>query len=116
MGRRVGSYRHSIILQTPTHTADSMGLSGTVSWANTITCRASITPMQSDSGDAGERIDNEKMRHKAVLRIRIHYQSGVTTNMRIYMPLGERYFEILSVINIGERNREMIIKATEITT
>ena len=44
-------------------------------------------------------------------KIRIRYIKGLSPEMRIVW--GTRYFEIVSIINVQERNRELVIMATE---
>lgn len=44
--------------------------------------------------------------------IKIRYLQGVNPTMRI--QFGSRYFDILSVIDVGERTREMILGVREV--
>ena len=44
-------------------------------------------------------------------KIRMRYQAGITHKMRV--AWGTRLFEIESVLNVGERNREIVLMCSE---
>jgi SPP1 family predicted phage head-tail adaptor len=103
---RSGLLRHKIIFQTATDTSDGMG-GFTQSWSDTYTCFAAIWPLRSN-----ERLEAMKMESKITHKIRMRYQPGITSSMRI--KFGSRYFQISAPINPDERNRELEILAEEI--
>ena len=102
---RAGALRHKIVIQEPTETQDSVG-GPDATWSTFATVWASIEPLNGRELFAAQQINAE-----ITARIRIRYLSGVIPKMRV--SFGERIFEILSVINLEERNREMELMVKE---
>ena len=69
--------------------------------------RAAIWPLK-----ATEQLEAMKVQLSVTHRIRIRYLSGVTAKLRV--KFGTRYFNIRSIINQGERNRQLEFLAEEI--
>ena len=67
---------------------------------------ASIEPLIGREYMAAKQLTAE-VSHK----IRIRYIAGLLPTMRI--AWGDREFEIISIINVAERNKEIVIMATE---
>lgn len=82
------------------------GVDRTETWVEFCTCQASIRPIS-----ASERIKSNREEMIVSHRIKIRYRSGITNGMR--MVYHGRVFDIASVINIDEKNREIEILATE---
>ena len=105
---RRGDLRHLITIKTVTKVADGMG-GYTETEADFLTCRAAIWPVS-----AKEELQSDQVEMKVSHRIRIDWQSGVLPSMMIYF--GTRKFEIISVINIDERNIILDLLAIEFET
>jgi len=77
------------------------------SWAVFCSDWASIRPIS-----ASEIIKSDREEMDISHRIKIRYRSGITSDMKIVY--GSREFDIHSVININEANREIELLATEV--
>lgn len=85
-----------VTLQYPAQTADGMGAFTTV-WTDSETVWAAVWPV------AGrEIVKNMAVPVTISHRIRIRYRSGVLPYWRVM--LGTRYLNIVSIINIDEKN------------
>jgi SPP1 family predicted phage head-tail adaptor len=104
----VGKYRHRLAFQsaTDTRTADG-GVSQ--AWATTNTVWGRVDPL-----DGSEVVHADKTRADATHRANIRHGITVTPAMRF--TYDSRTFQILSVLNIDERDRELTIIAQEIVT
>lgn len=97
--------RHTVKLQSVTRTADGMG-GFTTSWATEATVPAAIWPVS-----AKERIRSESPTMTTTHRVQIRYHEGVSPKWRVVF--GDRYFNIVSVINKEERNYQMDLLCEE---
>ena len=76
---RAGTLRERVTFQTKTETSDGMGAGGTATWADTLTSvPASIWHMK-----GSEIVDNMKLEQRIDYRVRVRYQSEITSAMRI---------------------------------
>ena len=101
-----GKLRHRIELKSAAKTLDSYGQQTEV-WTTYATVWAQIKPL------AGRELETAKqISEKIDYEIRIRYNATVTSEHRAYF--GTRIFEITSVINIDERNKETLLYCTEI--
>jgi len=102
---RIGPMRHRITLEAP---AESQGSDGSVTrtWAPFATVWASVEPLL-----GREYFDAQREQADVSHRVRMRYLAGVTHNMRVV--LGSRVFEIESVLNAGERDRELVLMCRE---
>jgi SPP1 family predicted phage head-tail adaptor len=97
--------RHLISVQEPIETQAADG-SVVQAWSDYVVARASIEPL------SGREYFSAQAEASSVShRIRMRYVAGVTTKMRVVFD--EREFEIESVINYEERNRELILMCEE---
>lgn len=100
----IGKMRHRVTVQTASMTKDVVG--GDVrTWATTATVWASIDPVKGEEVQGPNQVlakvtHNVKMRHRAL-----------TTEQRLVFD--SRIFEIVSVLNIGERDRELLVLCHE---
>lgn len=102
---RAGALRHSVSIQRKIMTTDSHG--GPVeAWDTVCTTNASIEPLQGREFIAAQAVNAE-----TTGRIRMRYRSGIVPAMRVIF--GTRVFNIQSVINPEERNRELILMVSE---
>jgi SPP1 family predicted phage head-tail adaptor len=105
---RSGSLRHRIDIQVQTPTNDGMG-GQSLSWASVSgmsTVPASVWPLSSN-----ERLESMKKELEVTHKIRIRYRSGITSKNRIVF--GSRVFDIISFLNVSEKNRYIDILALE---
>ncbi len=101
-----GAYRHRITLQQATETRDSLG--GTVqAWATFATVWAAIEPLS-----GRELLQAQQVQAEVTHRVRLRYMNGVTAELRVLF--GTRYFNILSAVNVQERNREIVLTCKEL--
>jgi SPP1 family predicted phage head-tail adaptor len=105
---RIGDLNKSIVLQQQTRAADGMG-GFTVTWADVDTIWAAIWPLSANetlqAGQTGMTITG---------RIRIRYRANVRASMRL--KYGNRYFNIVSVINPSEGNEMLDLMVKEAVT
>lgn len=103
---RAGDLRQQVTIKQPTHTGDGMGAVATT-WGTVTVCWGSLEPLRGrewiESGMENSEID---------IRFRMRYYAGITPTMQLYF--GSRTFEIVSVINPAERNRELELMLKEL--
>jgi SPP1 family predicted phage head-tail adaptor len=97
--------RHRIAIESPVETQGPDG-SVTLTWAPFAAVWASVEPLL-----GREYFDAQREQADVSHRVRMRYLAGVTHSMRV--ALGPRVFEIESVINAGERNRELVLMCRE---
>jgi SPP1 family predicted phage head-tail adaptor len=103
---RAGRLRHYVTVQQATETQDTDG-SVIQTWGTYAQVYAEISP-KSGSEDYAAAGINASVVHE----IRIRYLDGLTPKMRIVY--GDRTFEIVGVVNWGERDREQLLTCTEV--
>jgi SPP1 family predicted phage head-tail adaptor len=102
---RAGPLRCRVTIETPVETQAADG-SILTTWETYIEAWASIEPLIGREYFAQQR-EQAVVSHK----IRMRHISGITHKMRI--AWGTRLFEIESVLNVGERNREIVLMCSE---
>lgn len=102
---RAGKLRHTITIEQNTPTQNSYG-EPVDAWSTFATVRAQVEPIS-----GREYFDAQKVDADVDYRVRIRYLSGVTNEMRIVY--GSKQLDIESVLNIGERDREIHIMCKE---
>ena len=102
---RAGRLRHVITIEQSTKTDNTLG-EPIETWATFKQVRAQITPINGKEYFAASQIQST-VSHK----VKIRYTSGITTDMRI--NFNGRYFDIESIINFQERNKEIEMMVTE---
>lgn len=105
---RAGRLRERITIQSRTLTKDQYH-EQSESWTDVCTVSASVVPQA-----AGESITADRPEVQQLLNITIRYRTGVTVQNRIKHVQGSetRYYEVLSVTNVGLRNRVLNIVAS----
>ncbi len=103
-----GKLRNRVILQSKTVTRNDYG-EETIVWTEKDTLWASIEPLT-----AREYFQSQQVQSQVTHKITIRYYLGLRTDYR--MLWGSRIFNIISMINPEERNREMILLCTEFIT
>ena len=103
---QAGWLRHRITIQKLTETRSASG-AVVNSWSTHVSAWASIEPLK------GQEYLAAKAQDASVdLRVRMRYQAGVTQKMRVLY--GSRVFEIVSVINSLEKNKELQLMCKEL--
>ena len=102
---QIGTLRHLIDIQAYTANRDSFG-SEEPEWVHVATVWARITPVSGKEYFASAQVHAE-----ISTKIAIRYVSGITPNMRVVF--GTRIFEIISVLQVEERNIELELLCKE---
>ena len=96
---RPGLLKHYITLQIPSSSKNAMG-EWVTSWSDWVSCHASIEPNSGKMFYEAMQANSE-----AQGKIRIRFRTGVQPTMRV--KYGQRIFKILSIVQPGERRREL---------
>ena len=102
---KIGKLRHQITIQ---QVSETQGADGSVieTWSICVTIQASIDPVSGLEYFVAHAIQAD-----VTHRISLRYLSGITPKMRV--NYSSRIFDIQSVINMGERNRELQLMCRE---
>ncbi len=102
---KIGSLRHRVTIQEATETR---GTDGAVvqTWGTFATVYAEIVPL-----NGSEDYVAQGLNASVVYRITTRYVPDVVPKMQIVW--GEREFDIVSVRNLDERNRWLVMNCTE---
>jgi SPP1 family predicted phage head-tail adaptor len=98
--------KNRITFLKPTNLQNGTG-ENVSSFEEYITVWASVVPVTGK-----EYIESQKLRAETTYKIATRYISGITTDMKI--KYGEKEFEIVSVLNLNERNTELQIVCFEV--
>ena len=101
----IGSLNKRITLQYPTKVSDDMG-GFTETWVDAATVWSAIWPTS-----AREQVQSMKETMTISHRIRIRYRSILRPDWRV--KFGNRYFNIVSIINPSERNEWLDLMCKE---
>jgi len=107
MRKRRPAAQKNALVQFQTKTITGKGIDRGEAWATTYTEWVFIRPVS-----ASEIIKSNREQMTVTHRIKVDYLSGILPSMKIVWSARE--FEINSVINIDEANREIEILATEV--
>jgi len=102
---RSGRLRHRIRLKSPIQTPDGMG-GITKTWGTVGVYWASIEPLRGREY-IESHLENAEVTGKIIMR----YLAAINPAMKI--EYGNREFEILSVINVDEKDRELQLMVKE---
>lgn len=109
---RAGELRHRVTIQyLPPEDQRARDPFGSVieEWIDYATVWAAVEPLS-----GREYFSAQQMNAEVTTNIRIRYLSGVTPSMRV--KWGERLYNIQSVINVRERNRELHLMCKEVAS
>lgn len=111
---RSGSLKERVDFETKTETSDGMSAGGTETWSATLSdVPAAIWPLK-----AAEVIDNMKLEQRIDYRVRVRYDSSITSAMRIkWIDLQgtTRYLDIIDGPRpLGGAYREIELFAREL--
>lgn len=100
-----GRKRNLVSIQRVTETKNSYG-EGVETWSVYANAWASITPIS-----GREYYQAQAAQAEATHKVVVNYISGVVPKMRVLF--GSRILRIESVLNDGERNRELVLMCVE---
>lgn len=103
---KIGNLRHRVVLQQKVITEDALKQQSEV-WTDIATVWAAIEPLSGREYFAARQENAE-----VTAKITIRYRKDVTPDMRAVSE--GRVFDVLSVINPGERNISLILMCKEI--
>jgi len=103
---KAGALRHKIRIESGKDVQDSTG-NITRTWSTFATVRASIEPLSGKEFFRAHSI-NEQF----TVRVRLRYLSGLDTDKRIVDTVTSEIYNILAIVNVDRRNREIEIMAT----
>jgi len=108
----VGRLRHYIIFQSKTESANSYGEIDIV-WSNDFSCFAEVKPLRGNEYYNARQIQSN-ISHKVTIQYAALSNGDriKPSNCRIVFD-DNRIFNIQSVINIGERNKELEMMVVE---
>ena len=102
---RAGRLNKKITIQQTTETQSSIG-EVINTWATFAIVWAAIEPLL-----GREYFESQQVNAEETIRFRIRYVAGITPKMRISWH--SRLFDIRSIINVRERNQELLLMAVE---
>lgn len=103
---RAGELRHRVTIQQKTFSRDSYG-GETITWTDVATVWAAVEPIS-----GREYFTAQQTQAEVTTRIRIRHRAGITPVMRVLW--GTRLYDIISVIEVKERNREIHLMCQEV--
>jgi SPP1 family predicted phage head-tail adaptor len=103
---RAGALRHRVEIQSRSMSLSDTG-SPSYTWSRHARAYADIQPNTGRESEIASEIAAVQTH-----LVRIRYVQGVTPRMRILW--GTRTFDINSVVNVGERGRELQLLCTEV--
>jgi SPP1 family predicted phage head-tail adaptor len=104
---QAGRLRHRLVFETPATTEDTFGEVVDAPYAAVATVWGSVEPLS-----GREQLWAQQVQAEITHKVRVRYSNLVTPECRI--RFGTRYFNILSIINREERNRELEIMCKEL--
>ena len=103
---KIGKLRHRVTLQEHISTRDSFGAEKEA-WIDTAKVWASVEPLSGKEYFAAQQINAE-----VNIKVTIRYRPLIHPRMRVLF--GVRVFEILSVLNIEEKNIQLVLMCKEV--
>lgn len=104
---QIGTLRHRITLQSYTAAPDSYG-DPIKAWSDLADVWAAVEPLT-----GREYFQAQQTHAEVTYRVRIRYRGDVVPTMRIAYT--GKTLEILAVIDVGERRREMHLMCRDLT-
>ena len=102
---RMGHFRHRVTIQQQGAGQDAWG-APSAGWSEVVTTWAAI---EDQSG--ADQFSAEHYRADVTHRVRIRYRSGLSPDMRILYD--GREFDILHIVNVYERDRQLHLLCKE---
>lgn len=101
---RAGDLRTRVEIQQPVRVGSGTG--GRVEWQTYAAAWADVKPVRST-----DRTDDGHFQTVRLARVTIRYREGVKSKMRVV--IGSRVLEIVSVIDVDERHRQLDLLCEE---
>ena len=101
---RAGELRTRVVIQEPVRVGSGTG--GRVDWKTVAPAWADIRPLRST-----DRADDGHFQTVRLARVSIRYRPGIKSKMRVV--IGARVLEIVSVIDVDERHRQLALRCEE---
>ena len=108
-----GKLRFQVTIQNPATAQDAAGQAYGAQWTNYVTTWASIEPIT-----GREQVVAEQIYGQVDVRIRMRYQPGINDRQQVLYTDGEgvtHNYDVQSVVNVSNRNRELILMCIERT-
>ena len=102
---RAGRLRHRVVIQEPDNCVDAYG-GPSHGWSDVARVFADIRPVRGQ-----ERLETLQVSADVTHTVIMRYRSGVTPKMRI--RYGTRLLNVISVLNVGERNKQLELLCSE---
>ncbi len=102
---RAGRLNKRVTIETLTETVDGSG-QAIKSWSEFARPWASIDPI-----NGREYFSGNQVKETMTVKIKIRYQSGITNKMRVNH--GGKLYNIEGMVNIFERDKELILLCSE---
>lgn len=109
----IGRFRHQVTWQNPTLTDDGDG-GTTVAWANLAPSQSRVSIVPATAQSLERTAGGAAVISSATHIVTGRYHAGVTTKTRIVF--GSRTFQVVSVANIEERSRKMVLLCQEVVS
>lgn len=105
---RVGPLRHRVTIQ---QACEEQAASGavTIEWKDVVHRWAQVQPVT-----GREIISGQQVRAEISHRVWMRYQPGIVITPKERLMFGDRVFNILSIINRNEKDRELELLCTEV--
>jgi len=103
---RAGDLRQRVTIQSKTAVQNSFG-EEVITWVDLATVWASVEPLR-----GREFLDGKMLTAEITTRIRIRERDGISPEMRAVF--GSKIYDILAVVHIEEREREIDLMCQEI--
>ncbi len=104
---RAGKLRHVMEIEQATESRNAIG-EAIQTWSTFATRHVSVEPFQGREFWSAKQVNAERN-----LRVRMRYLEGLTTKMRLNWRARSRLFDILSIVDVNERNHEMLLLVEE---
>ena len=97
--KNIGSLRHQVILQAPSESQDTFGEQVITYPSDTLTAWGKIEPL------TGRELERAKaMQAESTHKITLRYDGDVAVTPKYRAKFGSRFFDILQLIDMEERN------------
>ena len=103
-----GDLRHRVTIERPDRATDPRTGQAVPTWSAVATVWAAVRPRS-----AGETEQAKQTVHTVTHEVRLRYTADLTADCRLV--LNGRRLNVVSVVNVDERDRELRVQASEAT-
>jgi len=104
---RAGRLRHRLTIQSPVNAQDEYGAKTQYAWVDEATVWGSVEPLR-----GRELVEAGREAAEVTTRIVIRYRTDVGPECRVVW--GTRVYDVLSAINVEERDRQLELICREV--